>query len=217
MKAMILAAGRGERMRPLTDATPKALLSAGRQTLIEHHIEALSAARVRDIVINVAWLGDLIKAHLGNGRRYGVDIEYSEEPDGALETGGGILHALPLLGSDPFWLVNGDVRTDFKFPEKSLSVNDLGHLIFVKNPDHNPNGDFGLDGHRVVTASNTMLTYSGIAMLQAELFAGQTPGRFPLAPLYAAAANQGRLSGGLYNGVWLDVGTPERLAQAAAV
>jgi MurNAc alpha-1-phosphate uridylyltransferase len=217
MKAMILAAGRGERMRPLTDSTPKALLPAGKLSLIEHHIGALYAAGIRDIVINIAWLGALVKAHLGDGSRYGVSIQYSEEPDGALETGGGILNALPLLGSDPFWLVNGDVRTDFAFPDIELTDHDLAHLLLVNNPDHNPRGDFGLRDDRVLTDSDTLLTYSGIAVLHPDLLAGLAPGRFPLAPLFSSAADAGRLAGTHYQGVWLDVGTPERLAAAAAL
>jgi MurNAc alpha-1-phosphate uridylyltransferase len=215
MKAMILAAGRGERMRPLTDSTPKAMLPAGKMLLIEHHISALAAAGIQEIVVNVAWLGALIQEHLGNGRRYNLKIDYSEEPEGALETGGGILKALPLLGPEPFWLVNGDVRTDFAFPAIELAEQDLGHLVLVNNPEHNPNGDFGLDADRVVTNSQDRLTYSGIAVLRPSLLAGQSPGRFPLAPLLSAAADAGQLAGMLYEGIWLDVGTPERLSQAA--
>jgi MurNAc alpha-1-phosphate uridylyltransferase len=214
---MILAAGRGERMRPLTDTTPKALLPVGSQALIEHHITSLAAAGVTELVINVAWLGAQIQAQLGSGERYGVSIRYSEEPDGALETGGGIFQALEMLGSEPFWLVNGDVRTDFDFSGQPLGAGDLGHLLLVDNPDHNPAGDFGLDGDRVTTQAGPLLTYSGIAVIDPALFEGCTPGRFPLAPLLSQAAARGLLGGTHYRGVWIDVGTPERLKLAAAV
>jgi MurNAc alpha-1-phosphate uridylyltransferase len=217
MKAMILAAGRGERMRPLTDSTPKALLPVGDRVLIEHHITALSAGGVTEIVINVAWLGDQIIARLGDGRRYGVGIRYSKEPEGALETGGGILQALDLLGSAPFWLVNGDVRTDFEFAAIDLADADDAHLILVDNPEHNVAGDFGLAGDRVVVDAGKRLTYSGIAILRPALFAACQPGRFPLAPLLRQAADRGSLAGSHYRGVWIDVGTPARLEQAARV
>jgi MurNAc alpha-1-phosphate uridylyltransferase len=214
---MILAAGRGERMRPLTNTTPKALLPVGSQALIEHHIAALAAAGVTELVINVAWLGSQIRAYLGAGERYGVAIEYSEEPEGALETGGGIFQALDLLGPEPFWLVNGDVRSDFDFAGRLLAPGDLAHLILVDNPDHNRTGDFGLDGDRVTTLTETRLTYSGIAVIDPALFDGCVPGRYPLAPLLAAAADRGKLGGTHYRGIWIDVGTPERLKLAAAV
>lgn len=217
MKAMILAAGRGERMRPLTDSIPKPLLPVGDQRLIEHHLRALASIGTEEVVINIAWLGEQIQAYLDDGQRYGLKIHYSAEPEGALQTGGGVFQALPLLGSEPFWLVNGDVRTDFPFTTPVLTANQLGHLVLVDNPEHNPSGDFALETGSVANIGASMLTYTGIALLRPELFAGQSIGRFPLAPLLREAAEDGRLSGELYSGVWIDVGTPERLSDAASV
>ena len=217
MKAMILAAGRGERMRPLTDATPKALLTAGKQRLIEYHLAVLARQGVDEVIINVAWLGDQIREYLADGQRYGLRIRYSREAEGALETGGGIFQALPLLGSEPFWIVNCDVRTDYDFHLLALADNDLAHLVLVPNPDHHPDGDFALESGRVTNSGQPMLTYSGIAVLRPELLRDQIGGRFPLAPLLRAAADSGRLAGELYSGTWLDVGTPERLELAARV
>jgi MurNAc alpha-1-phosphate uridylyltransferase len=213
MKAMILAAGRGERMRPLTDTTPKALLMVGGKTLIEHHLQSLVAAGIRDIVINVAWLGGQIIEYLGDGARFGVSIQWSDEGDSALETGGGIARALPLLGSDPFWIVNGDVfaRCSFRLPQ--LAPETLGHLLLVPNPDHNQQGDFALVGSRIENTGATMYTYSGIAYLRPDLFIGHAGGKFSLAPLLRAAARRGQLGGELMQGEWTDVGTPARLQQ----
>jgi MurNAc alpha-1-phosphate uridylyltransferase len=211
MKAMILAAGRGERMRPLTDETPKPLLRAGRKMLLEYHLEALQAAGIVDIVINLAWLGDKIRTQIGNGQRYGVSIEYSHESPAALETGGGIFRALPLLGNEPFWVVNSDVHADYAFADGQLAAGDLARLVLVPNPDHNPSGDFALTAGRVANSGAPMLTYSGIAIYRPELFDGQQDGAFPLAPLLRSAADAGRLAGEVHAGVWIDVGTPERL------
>ena len=211
MKAMILAAGRGERMRPLTDTTPKALLMVGGNTLIEHHLQALIAAGIHDIVINVAWLGAQIMDYLGDGARFGVSIQWSDEGDSALETGGGIARALPLLGSEPFWIVNGDVYAQCSFTLPQLPPDSLGHLLLVANPEHNQKGDFALVGSRIENAGTTMYTYSGIACLRPALFAGHAGGKFPLAPLLRAAARRGQLSGELMQGEWTDVGTPARL------
>jgi MurNAc alpha-1-phosphate uridylyltransferase len=217
MKAMILAAGRGERMRPLTDETPKALLRAGRKTLIEYHLESLQQAGITDVVINLAWLGDKLRTTLGNGERYGVTIEYSHESPAALETGGGICRALPLLGPEPFWIVNGDVHTDYTFEDGSLADDELGRLILVANPDHNPAGDFGLEGGRIQNSGAEMYTYSGLAVLRPELFNPGQEGAFPLAPLLRNAADSDSLAGELYAGVWIDVGTPARLAQVKEI
>ena len=214
---MILAAGRGERMRPLTDSTPKALLRVGNRTLIEHHLHALVDAGIREIVINLAWLGSQIRDFLGDGRRYGVSIVYSDEGNSALETGGGIAKALPLLGPEPFWVINGDVYARFAVRNDVLAARSLAHLLLVPNPPHNPVGDFALEGTAVGNNGAVMYTYSGIACLRPELFAGNPGGAFPLAPLLRGAAEQGRLSGEVLDGVWLDVGTPERLAAAAAL
>ena len=213
MKAMILAAGRGERMRPLTDHTPKPLLDAGGKPLIVHHIEALQAAGFRKLVINLAHLGGQIRAILEDGAAFGVDIVYSQEPEGALETGGGIFNALPLLGDSPFLVVNGDIWTDYPFAELPPSLTGLAHLVLVDNPPHHPQGDFALEHGRVEDLGALRLTFSGISILHPALFAGCSPGRFPLAPLLRRAMAAGQVSGERYRGVWRDIGTPERLAR----
>lgn len=211
MKAMILAAGRGERMRPLTDSTPKPLLEVGGRALIEHHIDGLAAAGVEEIVINLSWHGEQIMGFLGNGSKYGSKITYSDEGSVALETGGGIHRALPMLGDEPFWLVNGDVFCDFSYPELSLAPRLLGHLLLVPNPDHNLRGDFALDDDIVLAEGDPLWTYSGIALLRPEIFASCAPGKFPLAPLLIDAMDRRQISGEIYGGRWVDVGTPERL------
>lgn len=218
MKAMILAAGKGTRMRPLTLHTPKALLPVGGKPLILHHIEALRQAHIRDIVVNCAHLGQQIIDALGDGQRHGVRLHYSREPDEPLETGGGILQALPLLGDAPFLIVNGDVLTDFDFARLRLPPGKLAHLLLVENPDHHREGDFYLSPSAAVRSQAMpgarRLTYSGIALLSPQLFAGCHPGVFPLAPLLIAAMQSDRVSGELHPGRWLDVGTPERLQRA---
>ena len=189
----------------------------GNRALIEHHLQTLVAAGIREIVINLAWLGSQIRDFLGDGGRYGASIAYSDEGESALETGGGIANALPLLGSDPFWVINGDVYARFSVRPDVLAPQTLAHLLLVPNPPHNPRGDFALEGAAVVNSGAAMYTYSGIACMRPELFAGNPGGAFPLAPLLRSAAGQGRLSGEVLDGVWLDVGTPERLAAAAAL
>jgi MurNAc alpha-1-phosphate uridylyltransferase len=209
---MILAAGRGERMRPLTDTTPKPLLPVAGKPLIEHHLEALAAAGVRDVVVNVAWLGAAIAEYLGDGARWGLTIRISDEGDSALETGGGIYRALPLLGNDPFWVVNGDVWTDFDYSLLPRRPQGLAHLVLVSNPAHHPDGDFSLHEGVVEEPSRSpRLTFSGIGCYHPELFAGCEPGAFRLAPLLREAARAGRVTGMHYQGRWCDVGTPERL------
>lgn len=213
MKAMILAAGRGERMRPLTDTTPKPLLMAGGKRLIEYHIEALATAGITELVINHAHLGEQIEQALGSGERYGVAIQYSAEGQGqALETGGGIYKALPLLGDEPFLVVNGDVWTDYPFKSLLECEVELAHLVLVDNPPHNNEGDFYLqaDG-RISSDGSPRLTFSGIGIYHPQLFAGCQPGAFPLAPLLRSAMAAGRVSGEHYRGQWLDIGTPQRL------
>lgn len=217
MKAMILAAGRGERMRPITDHTPKPLIPVAGRPLIEWHVAALKAVGVKEIVVNLGWLGGRLRAHLGDGAAFGVSIAYSEEGWPALETGGGIHRALPLLGPAPFLLVNGDVWSDFPLAglverATKLPDNDLAHLVLVPNPAHNRRGDFGLAGGRMITACAESFTFSGLSVLRPELFADCTPGAFPLAPLLRDAAIRGRVSAELHAGLWSDVGTPERLA-----
>lgn len=214
MKAMILAAGRGNRMRPLTDQVPKPLLLAGGKPLIQYHIERLAAAGVRDIVINHAHLGHQIEAALGDGSDLGVSILYSAEGEGqALETGGGIFKALPMLGPAPFLVVNGDIWTDCPFTGLDLLSSDLAHLVLVDNPSHNPKGDFKLAGGRVLAAGDPRFTFSGVGLYHPELFAACTPGAFPLAPLLRRAMTDGRVGGQQHHGYWSDIGTPERLAE----
>jgi len=212
MKAMILAAGRGERMRPLTDATPKGLLQAGGRCLIEYHLEAMATAGITGIVINHAHLGEQFEQVLGDGSRYGVRIAYSAEGAKALETGGGIFNALPLLDAEPFLVVNADVWTDYPFAHLPQRPAGLAHLVLVDNPPQHPAGDFALDGDRVNADGARWLTFSGIGVYRPELFAGCAPGAFPLAPLLRQAMGAGKVSGEHYDGRWLDVGTPERLA-----
>ncbi|WP_374557584.1 N-acetylmuramate alpha-1-phosphate uridylyltransferase MurU [Aquitalea pelogenes] len=226
MKAMILAAGRGERMRPLTDHTPKPLLPAGGRPLIEWHIRRLAAAGIRQLVINHAWLGAQIEQVLGDGSRLGVEIAYSPEST-ALETAGGIATALPLLGDAPFLVVNGDVLSDVDFTTLQQQAAQLdgrtrlAHLLLVDNPPHNPAGDFGLLDNGLLAArpdAGNGLTFSGIAAYHPTLFA-DTPAGQPakLAPLLRAAMAPGQVSGNRLDGLWLDVGTPERLAEADAI
>lgn len=209
---MILAAGRGERMRPLTDHTPKPLLRAGNKRLIEYHIDALQRIGVNDIVINVAWLGQQIIDTLGDGSRYNVQLHYSVETQ-ALETGGGIFQALPKLGDEPFILVNGDIWTDFPLDRLPRKISGLAHLVLVDNPNHNTKGDFGLDGQFVTDLASNKFTYSGIGVYRAELFRDSQPGKFPLAPLLRAAMADNKITGELYQGHWFDIGTPERLTE----
>ena len=213
---MILAAGRGERMRPLTDTVPKPLIPVAGKPLVVHHLEHLAAAGFREIVVNHAHLGAEIEKALGDGSRWGLQIRYSPEAPGALGTGGGIHRALPLLGPGPFLVVNGDVWTDLPFADLAHAPAALAHLVLVPNPPHNPKGDFPLDGDRVGDGPGERLTFSGIGVYQPALFAGQTPGAFALGPLLRAAAARGQVSGELYEGAWFDVGTPDRLAEAEA-
>ncbi len=209
---MILAAGRGERMRPLTDRTPKPLLRVHGKPLIEYHIEALMRAGIGEIVINIAWLGEQIRSQIGNGVKYGIKITYSDEGPEALETGGGIFRALPLLGDAPFWLINGDIFCAFHYGVRELADGALGHLILVPNPGHHAAGDFSLADGKVTRRSGRTLTYSGIAVLHPDLFTGAADGKFPLAPLFNDAIEREALTGELFNGRWMDVGTPGRLA-----
>ena len=211
MRVMLLAAGRGERMRPLTDEIPKPLLTVGGKALIVHLIEALVAEGFRELVVNHAWHGAMIEQRLGDGREFGASIEYSAEGDRALETGGGIRRALPLLGSDPFVAVNADIWTDFPFGSLPDALETLAHVILVDNPVHHPDGDFVLAGTRVRDGEGRRLTFSGIGVYRPELFSELSDGCFPLAPILFDACDQSRLSGVHYTGEWWDVGTPERL------
>lgn len=212
MKAIVLAAGRGERMRPLTERTPKPLIPVAGKPLIVYHLEALARAGVRDIVINLSHLGAQIPAALGDGGRFGVRITYSDEGPVPLETGGGIFNALPHLAPGPFLVVNGDIWTDFDFSTLALAREAHARLVLVPNPPHVAGGDFGLDGDLIVESEQDRYTYSGIGIYSPELFAGCSPGRFPLLPVLKRAIAARRLQGEVYRGEWCDVGTPERLA-----
>ena len=212
--AMILAAGRGDRLRPHTDNTPKPLLSLAGRPMIEYHLTALAAAGFRDIVINQGWLGEQLPLALGDGGRWGVTIRYSNEGYPALETGGGIFKALPLLGSDPFLVINGDVWCDYPLQRLLLAPAGLAHLILVDNPEHHGQGDFGLRGSAVTDTDGDTdgdrLTFSGIGIYRPALFDGCAAGAFPLAPLLRRAISTGKVSGEHYQGQWVDVGTPTR-------
>lgn len=211
MKAMILAAGRGERMRPLTDHMPKPLLTVGGKALIVWHIERLANAGVREIVINHAHLGNQIEAALGDGQAWGVRIEYSPELT-ALETAGGIANALHLLGTDPFLVVNGDIFTDIAFDKLQLDKTDLAHLVMVDNPVQHPAGDFVLRQDRIEADGLVKLTFSGVGVYRPDLFFGLAKGQpAKLAPLLRTAMQQGKVSGAHHHGQWHDIGTPERL------
>jgi N-acetyl-alpha-D-muramate 1-phosphate uridylyltransferase len=209
---MVLAAGRGERLRPLTDHTPKPLLLVRGKPLVAWHLEALARAGVREVVINLAWLGEAIRRLLGSGDQFGLQIRYSEEPAGALEVGGGIFQALPLLGAGPFIVVNGDTYTDLEFAKLAIEPTALAHLVLVPNPGHHPAGDFVLQGREVSSGAAPRLTYSGIGIYRPELFARCAAGRFPLLPLLQDAIAARRLSGERYDGQWTDVGSAQRLA-----
>jgi MurNAc alpha-1-phosphate uridylyltransferase len=214
MKAMLLAAGKGERMRPLTDATPKPLLPAGGKPVVAWLLERLAEAGFEELVLNHAQLGWMIEAALGDGARFGVRIHYSHEPE-ALETAGGIANAMPLLGDAPFLAVNADLHTDFPFARLRSALNDdaLAHLVLVDNPPHHLGGDFALADGRVANAGAPLLTFSGIGVYRPALFAAVARGtRAPLAPLLREAAARGRVTGERFGGRWLDIGTPERLA-----
>ena len=211
MKAMILAAGLGKRMRPLTDHCPKPLLPVAGKPLIVHHLARLHEAGIHEVVINVSYRAEQIIDALGNGDAFGLRIHWSRETE-PLETGGGIQQALPLLGEAPFLLINGDVWCEALPNVQALQGDDLAHLVLVDNPSHHPDGDFGLAGGRVNQTSNERLTFAGISVIHPALLAGQPQGAFALAPLLRTAIDDQRVSGEHYTGQWVDVGTPERLA-----
>lgn len=229
MKALIFAAGFGERMRPLTEHTPKPLLPVGGKPLIVWHLEKLAALGVDEVVINTAWLAEQFPATLGDGQRWGLHIRYSHEGDTPLETGGGMLHALPLLGQAPFIAVNGDIWTDCDFARLPREPVGLAHLLLVDNPEHHPQGDFRLDAAgRVQADGQPRLTFAGIGVYRPALLAHwreaigahpgteATPPRFPIAPLLRAAMAAGQVGGERLCGHWTDVGTPQRLARLQA-
>ncbi|MHB8814718.1 MAG: N-acetylmuramate alpha-1-phosphate uridylyltransferase MurU [Steroidobacteraceae bacterium] len=212
-RAMLLAAGRGERLRPITDTVPKPLVAIAGKPLIVYHLEALERAGVREVVINLSWLAEKIRAALGDGERYGVRITYSDEGPAPLETGGGIYRALPLLGPGPFLVVNSDVWTDVDFRRLlTLEEGADARLLLAPNPPQHPRGDFALEGDHVVERDADRFTYTGLGVYRPELFAGCAPGKFPLLPLLKRAIAARRLRGEVYRGEWLDIGSPDRLA-----
>lgn len=213
MKAMILAAGRGERMRPLTDKIPKPLLKVGAASLLEHCLARLRQAGITDCVINLAYLGQHIRDTIGNGSQHGMNVEYSDEDGQALGTAGGIIQALPLLGDAPFVVVNADIWTDFDFATLPDKLNAAAHLVMVDNPPHNPQGDFHLADGMLSVEGNNRLTFSGIGVYQKQLFAPYIAGKRQLLPVLLAAMAANSVSGEHFRGMWRDIGTPERLQE----
>jgi len=211
-RAIVLAAGRGERMRPLTLTTPKPLLQVHGTPLIVHHLRRLAAAGVEDVAVNVSWLKEHFAPALGDGAAFGLRIRYFDEGPEPLDVGGGILNALDFFGDEPFAVVNGDVYSDFALPPPAPADGMLGHLVLVPNPTQHPRGDFGLECAELRLSGAHRYTYSGLATLHPRLFAGLAPGVRPLKPLLDRALTAGRLSAEVYRGIWNDVGTPERLA-----
>lgn len=210
--AMILAAGRGERLRPVSDNVPKALVEIGGASLIEQQLRRLAHANIDTVVINLGWLGEQLAEKVRSGRDYGLQIIFSPEYDDILDTGGGIFRALPVLGPAPFWVINADVFTDFALPGIRLRSDSLAHLILVPTPAHKTSGDFALRNGTIGNSEEPDLTFSGIAFYRPEFFAGCPGGRFSVVPLLRSAADHGQLEGSVYEGMWEDVGTPERLA-----
>ncbi len=215
MKAMILAAGRGERMRPLTDNCPKPLLRIGEKSLIEYHICALRNIGIQELVINTGWLAGQVHDYLGQGEKYGLNINFSDEGHPALETAGGIVKALPLLGEQAFIVVNADIYTDFDFSNLHLPKNKLANLLLVSNPSQHPKGDFSLHNGAVVAKTQDNFTFAGIAIYHPKLFANLNIERMPLKPILDKAINEGKVAGQIYHGMWHDIGTVERLQALA--
>lgn len=212
MKAMILSAGRGERMRPLTDTIPKPLLPVEGKPIIQFTIEKLVSAGVCEIIINIAHLGQKIKQSLGTGSRFGISIVYSDEGESALETAGGIIKALPLLGTEPFLVVNGDIANDYDYSILCNKKIDLAHLVLIPNPEHHPQGDFHLSiNGQLATNGQPTLTYSGIGLFNPALFENSATGKIKLAPILRSAMSRNRVSGEKFCGFWMDIGTPQRL------
>ncbi len=216
MNAMILAAGRGERLRPITDRVPKPLIEIAGSSLIDRHLARLADGGVDTVVINLGWLGEQIVERVGSGAAHGLQVVYSPEYDQVLETGGGIRRALPLLGDGPFWVLNGDVLTDFRLEPPDLPSDCDGHLVLVPTPKHKARGDFDLCDGRVLNSPEPRYTFSGIACYRPAFFVDRPAERFPLAPLLQAAADRGQLSGALYSGQWADIGTHERLEEVGS-
>lgn len=215
--AMILAAGRGERLRPLTDSIPKALCKVHGIPLIEYHVTHLAHAGFNRIIINHAYLGGQIRQHLGNGARWDIEICYAPEPPGGLETGGGIFNALPFLGNAPFLTVNADIFTDFNFTTLALPEQSMAHLVVINKPPYLKNGDFGLSATGLLDNIHKQYTFSGIACYRPELFLSFKPGRYSIAPLLRTLASSGQLTGNAYIGKWVDIGSPDRVRLAESL
>ena len=209
---MILAAGRGERLRPLTDDVPKSLVEVNGESLLERHLQRLHSGGVETVVINLGWLGEQILERVGSGERYGLNVIYSQEGDNILETGGGIHRALPVLGSEPFLVVNADIYTDMPVPDIKLGADDLAHLVLVPVPE-GKGGDFAIEEGRIRNRGGEMATFSGVSIYRPEFFAECEAGRFSVVPMLRAAADADQVSGSYYAGRWRDVGTPARLAE----
>lgn len=211
---MILAAGLGKRMRPLTEKTPKALIELSGKPLIAYHLERLKSAGFENVVINLSYLGDKIQQYLGNGKRFGLQIEYSLEGEEPLETAGGIIRALPLLGDEPFLVINGDIWCNHSLSFPQLDKNNKGHLVLVDNPEHNKNGDFVYEFGNVYTSGKNYLTFSGIGIYHPALFKEHPAGKLTLAPILRAAIDEKQVTAEYFTGQWFDIGTIERLKQA---
>ena len=216
MRAMILAAGRGERMRPLTDGVPKAMLEVAGESLIERHLRMLAAYGIKHVVINLGWLGDRIVERLGGGDRFGLQLIYSSEGDNVLETAGGIQRALPVLGDARFWVINADIFTDIDLADVEPPSDTTAHLVLVATPPHKSTGDFNLVNGLVRNSARPEHTFTGIASYSPKFFADLPPGRTPITPKLRRAADNGLLSGIVFEGLWEDVGTPQRLAELNA-
>lgn len=211
MIAMILAAGRGERLRPVTDTVPKAMVEVRGEKLVDRHLAMLARAGAETVVINLGWLGESIVEHVGSGEQFGLQVVYSPEYDNVLETGGGICRALPVLGNAPFWVVNADIYTDFEVPGDELAASLDAELLLVDTPPHKASGDFDLVDNKISNGPDRILTYGGIARYRPEFFANAGEGRFSVVPLLREAADAGKLGGTHFTGMWHDVGSPERL------
>jgi MurNAc alpha-1-phosphate uridylyltransferase len=214
--AMILAAGRGERLRPVTDSMPKSLVEINGQALLERHLRSLARDGVETVIVNLGWLGEQITERIGSGEEFGLNVVYSQEGDNILETGGGIHRALPMLGADPFFVINADIYTDMPLPDVQLGDDDMAHLICVPVTEDKSGGDFAIVDGRIRNDGEPMFTFSGVSIYRPEFFADCTPGRFSVVPMLRAAADANKISGSIYSGLWRDVGTPERLAELNA-
>ena len=214
MKTMILAAGRGERLRPHTDITPKPLIQVGKHRLIEYHLINLAKAGLKDVVINISWLADQIREILGDGSNYSLNITYTDEGAEALETAGGIINAMPHLGDEPFIVINGDIWCDYDLTRlMNRNLEHEAHLVLVNNPEHNTEGDFALEDGMIKNTGDEKLTYSGIGLYTQDFFAETKPGKKALAPMLRKKSELNKVSGEIHNGQWVDIGTIERLAQ----